>query len=47
MNIEYFVKPTDLSEEEFKNQLTKFNWDLVIDGIEYDVYLMSKCYHRH
>ena len=45
MIIEYFIKPTDLHRQDFLDQLTKFDWDVQIGGKEYDVYLMSKCYH--
>ncbi len=45
MIIEYFIKPTDLSKKEFKEQLTLYNWDLVIRNRQYNVYSMHKCYH--
>ncbi len=46
MIIEYFVKPTTLTEDEFKSQLYFYNWDLIINQVEYDVYSMEKCHHR-
>lgn len=45
MQIEYFIHPTKLTEADFKDQLTYFNWDVVVNGKDYDVYSMSKCYH--
>ena len=45
MNIEYFTDPKSLSHTKFLEQLTYFDWDVKINGKEYDVYLMQKCYH--
>jgi len=46
MIIEYFIKPTKLTDKIFKEQLYLYNWDLVINQVEYDVYSMEKCYHQ-